>query len=303
MNKPSSRKDVYAMITEKIVGQLRAGVVPWHKPWKTGFQLPRNLKSGKAYRGINVLLLSFSEFSSPYWLTFKQALDLGGNVKKGEKGTTVVFWKKLRIEDKDSGKQKTIPLLRYFTVFNADQCEGLAVPAVESKNDGGPIEACWKILDSYKGRPQVVHGGDVACYSPLRDSIQMPEPKAFDTMSHYYATLFHEYTHSTGHKKRLDRPGIANFDTFGSHQYSQEELVAEMGAAFLAAHAGIDAASILDNSAAYIGHWLEKLQNDPKMVVQAAAQAQRAADLMLGVTFEEQAKDEDKDEGEEAKAA
>jgi antirestriction protein ArdC len=311
VKKPAAadRKNVYKLVTDKIIAQLRAGAVPWHKPWAGGFQAPRNLKSGKKYRGINVFILSMSGFASPYWLTFKQALDMGGNVKKGEKGTTVVLWKrfdrKTSEKEKTEGKGDTIraATLRYFTVFNVEQCENIKVPdtAPTRNTDVSPIEACNRVLDSYKKRPPVIHGGDRACYIPLRDTINMPEPKQFDTMAHYYATLFHEYTHSTGHQSRLGRPGIVNFDTFGSHQYSQEELVAEMGAAFLAAETGIDAAGLLDNSAAYISSWLEKLQNDEKMVVSAAAQAQKAVDLMLDTKFEEEKKDEEQDD--ERKAA
>lgn len=287
------RKSVYETVTEKIVAQLKAGVVPWHKPWSASFQPPRNLRSGKAYRGINVILLSLQGYASPYWLTFKQALDLGGNVRKGEKGTQVVLWKRTEVatseEERAEGGRDTklIPLVRFYTVFNVAQCDGLKVPEVSTaRNDRQPIAEAQAIVAGYQG-PEVRHGGNSACYLPLHDRISMPEAGAFDSMEHYYSTLFHELSHSTGHKNRLARPGIVNFDTFGSHQYSQEELVAEMGAAFLAAHSGINGEALQDNSAAYIAHWLEKLQNDPRMVVQAAGQAQKAADLILGVQFEE----------------
>jgi antirestriction protein ArdC len=296
--KPAAeRKNVYEMVTEKILSQLKAGVVPWHKPWTVGFRKPLNLRSGKEYRGVNVLLLSLAGYGSPYWLTFKQALDMGGSVKKGEKGTVAVFWKKFQISGEDEEKTRSIPLLRYFTAFNVEQCENLKVPAGESRNAGNPIGACDEIVAGYDKAPSVFHGGDKAFYSPLRDTINMPAKQAFESMETYYATLFHELSHSTGHKSRLARPGIVNFDTFGSHQYSLEELVAEMGAAFLAAQAGLHTTpKLLDESAAYIASWLEKLQGDPKMVVQAAAQAQKAADLILGTKFEEKSADEDQRE-------
>ena len=297
MPKPTSKPNVYEMVTEKIIAQLKAGVVPWHKPWSASFQAPRNLLTGKSYRGINIFLLSLAGYDSPYWLTFKQALELGGNVKKGEKGTVAVFWKarEIAIEGEEGEEQtRRVPVLRYFTVFNLSQCENIeALPTEAPRTAPSPIAACEEIVACYQGRPTSDHGGDRACYSPLKDHISMPEPKTFDSMAHYYATLFHEFAHSTGHQKRLGRPGIVDFDTFGSHQYSKEELVAEMGAAFLAARAGIDAEGLLDNSAAYIRSWLQKLENDQKMVVQAAAQAQRAADLILGVKWDEKPADTD----------
>ena len=282
--------DVNEIVTNRILEQLKAGTVPWHKPWAGGFQMPRNLVSGKEYRGINVWLLTSAGFASPYWLTYKQAEAKGGNVKKGEKGSLVVLWTTFKTNDKATGEEKTIPVMRYYTVFNATQCENIEVPVIETRNSGDAIEACEEVVHGYKNAPKVNHGATSAYYSPKDDAVTLPDPKSFDTMEHYYSTKFHELVHSTGHETRLKRPGIVDFDAFGSHQYSQEELIAEMGAAFLAAHVGMTSQAVSDNSAAYIGNWINKLQNDHKFIVKAASAAQKALDLILGTKFESEEK-------------
>jgi antirestriction protein ArdC len=298
---PVANQDVYEKITQKLIEQLKAGVVPWHKPWQGGFQQARNLRTGKTYRGINALLLStaVSGHSSPYWATFKQVKDLGGKVKKGEKGSLAVFWKRLKVsatqEERAAGMgpTKVIPFLRYYVVFNVNQCEGLKVPETVKRNSDEAIEAAEALLKGYEKGPQVNANGDAAYYSPTNDAITMPPFKSFESAPSYYSVFFHEAVHSTGHKDRLAREGVVDPISFGSHKYSKEELVAEIGAAFLAAETGIDGqGALLDNSAAYIGHWLSKLENDHKLVVQAAGQAQRAADLIKGVKYEEEKTDE-----------
>jgi antirestriction protein ArdC len=285
-----TRTDVYEIVTDRILNLLSKGMVPWHRPWGSGTQdaTPRNLKSGKAYRGVNVFVLNCAGFSSPYWLTFKQAKDMGGMVKKGEKGTPVIFWKRLMVEDKEqAGEKKVIPLLRYYTVFNVEQCDGIQAPAAAARPTGfSPIAAAEEAVKSYANPPAIGHGGMQAYYSPMRDAVTLPAPASFNTPAHYYATLFHELGHSTGHKSRLARDGIVKSDGFGNHLYSKEELVAEMTAAMLCGVTGIDATGLLDNSAAYINSWLRKLQDDRKLVVQAAAQAQKAADMILGVKWD-----------------
>lgn len=289
-----TRKDAYAIITERIIAKLEAGTVPWHKPWSGPEGMPANLVSGKAYRGINVFLLGCSGFSSPYWVTFKQAKSLGGCVRKGEKATPIVFWKWIEKKgtDPETGEPRKgrFPFLRYYNVFNATQCDGLKHKRLEPVEGEAktfdPIAAAGAIIDGFEDKPDIRLGGNRACYSPQLDAINVPEPEFFDGGEHYYSVLFHELTHSTGAEKRLDRPGIADFDRHGSEQYSQEELVAEMGAAFLCGQAGIDTEGLLNNSAAYIASWLEKLQSEPKLVILAAAQAQKAVDHVLGTTFE-----------------
>jgi antirestriction protein ArdC len=287
-----NRSDVYQIVTDRIMDLLNRGIVPWHKPWSTSpgsRAMPRNLSSGKPYRGINIFLLSCAGFESPWFLTYKQAAEKGGNVRKGEKGFPVVFWKRLAVEDKATGEGKLIPLLRYYTVFNVSQCEGIKDPAatpVAVPPEFSPIAEAEHVANSYANGPKIGHGPGGAYYSPISDRINLPPRESFDSPAHYYATLFHELGHSTGHKDRLAREGITSSDGFGNHLYSKEELVAEMTSAMLSGISGIDGSAILDNSAAYIANWLHKLRDDRKLVVTAAAQAQKAADLIQGITWE-----------------
>jgi antirestriction protein ArdC len=270
------KPSVYQVVTDRIIEALEKGVVPWRQPWAA--EAPKNLVSKKEYRGVNVLLLGAAAKASPWWLTFNQAKALGGNVKKGEKGTPVVFWKVYDKEDDDGDKDRRF-VLRYYTVFNASQCEGIEVPASPAKSD--PIEACEKIAAGYANGPKVQHGGDRAFYSPSHDLVQVPARESFKDPEHYYSTLFHELTHSTGAADRLDRKGITDPIQFASHEYSFEELVAECGAAFLCSEAGI-ATATLDDSAAYLAHWVGRLKSEPRWIVEAASKAAKAADLVLG---------------------
>ena len=287
-------KNVYEIVTERILEKLEQGTVPWHKPWSGG-GCPKNLVSGKEYRGINVLLLGSQDFSSPYWVTFKQAKQLGGTVRKGERSTPCIFWKFLArdTENPMTGETKTkkIPLVRYYSIFNVDQCDGLSHTRLETEQDEpapfNPIEAAEAIVASYPEPPSIAHDGrGSAYYRPATDSIHMPERETFESEAVYYATLFHEMGHSTGNEKRLARPGVVNPIRHASHDYSREELVAEMTAAFLLAEAKIDSDSLTNNSAAYLSGWLTALKNDPKLVVLAGAQAQKAVDHITGRVFE-----------------
>jgi antirestriction protein ArdC len=282
-------KNVYEIITERLLEKLEAGTVPWHKPWAAGGS-PQNLVSGRGYRGVNIVLLGCQGFTSPYWLTFKQAKQLGGSVRKGERSTPVVFWKWIEraSEDPETGETEAqkIPLVRYYNVFNVEQCDDIIHARLEAKQDEpepfNPIESAERIVASYPKPPSISEDGrGAAYYRPMTDSIHMPEQETFDSEDHYYGTLFHEMAHSTGHESRLARPGVSNPIRYGSHDYSQEELVAEMGAAFLAAEAGIDAKVLMDNSAAYVASWLKALRNDKKLVIFAGAQAQKAVDHIL----------------------
>lgn len=288
---------VYEIITDRILKMLDEGVVPWRKPWHAETDLPRSIRN-RAYRGINVWLLLFRGYTDPRWLTYKQAVELGGVVKRGEKGTPVVLWKRLEIEDEDENGnpvKKTIPFLRYYTVFNVEQTEGCNIkplPTVEGKQHD-PIASAEAIIAGYADKPPVKFGGGRACYMPTEDSIRLPKKETFDKAEEFYTTEFHEFGHSTGHKSRLNREGVENFDHFGSGQYSREELIAEMTAAFLAGEAGIEQAT-LANSAAYIGSWKQKLQEDPRAVVVAAGAAQKAADYILGRNKAEEKKEEEK---------
>ena len=275
---------VYDYVTERILAALDKGTIPWQKPW-IGGEMPMNLISKKEYRGINCFLLGFSAFTSPYWLTAHQAMAKGGKVKKGEKASIVVFYKTLEF-NKGKEDEKKIPLLRYYNVFNVEQCEGVPVPEPKEKKTFIPIEEAARIIREMPKRPSINHGGSRACYRPLTDSVGMPLAENFISPEEYYCTMFHELAHSTGHENRLKRFDNSTDHIFGSDSYSKEELVAEMTAAFLSAHVGIEQ-KILDNAAAYIQSWRSKISADPKLVVQAANQAQKAADFILNLPKEE----------------
>lgn len=273
-----SNADVYQTITMRILEALDKGVVPWRKPW--AIHAPRNMASGHVYRGVNQLLLSCSAFDSPFWLTLKQANDLGGRIKRGERGTPIVFWKVIeRPNPKDEDDDRFF-LLKRFTVFNSEQTEGITIPTLKARTFD-PIAECEAVVASCKDAPTVAHGGNRACYIPSEDRVQLPSRESFVSPEEYYSTLFHELVHSTGAEHRLARKGVVDPTSFASHTYSFEELVAECGAAFLCAHAGI-ASQVIDNSAAYIAHWSRALKSEPRWMVDAASKAARAADLVLG---------------------
>jgi antirestriction protein ArdC len=300
----AEHQDVYSIVTEQVVAALEAGTVPWHKPWSAEIGLPRNLSSGKAYRGINPFLLGCEAiargFESPWWLTYKQADERGGHVRRNETSSLVVFWKRLdpvrirKVRDDETGELVDMAtlgapmVLRYFRVFNVEQCEGVAYPRNESaRHEWDAIDECENVVAGYLQRgPLLVEGGARACYQPSTDEVFMPERDRFENGAGYYSTIFHELTHSTGHAKRLARKDLLEFHAFGDASYSREELVAEMGAAMLSGVVGIEQLTV-PNSAAYVASWLDKLRGDRRLVVTAAAQAQKAADLIRGVTYGE----------------
>lgn len=283
------KSDVYQIVTDRIIQLLESGTVPWHQPWKGGDQWPQNFLSRKVYRGINLFLLNAARYASPYWLTFKQVQSLGGRIKKGERSFPVVFWKIFKEEGE--GETRRIPFLRYYSVFNTAQCEGVNVPAASGQPGPvfQPIEKCEQVVANMPNPPLINHLGAGACYSPALDTISLPEAAVFDSGEDYYCTLFHELIHATGHISRLNRKEITEPNRFGSDPYSREELVAEMGAAFLCGHGGIENRTI-EQSASYIQNWLARLKEDRKLVIQAAAQAQKACDYILN---EERQEDEE----------
>ncbi len=269
----------YERITERIVRLMEEGTIPWHKPWKVTTGLPRNLVTQKPYRGINPFLLLAMSYESPHWLTFRQAIQLGGSVKKGEKSCPVVFWKPLEVTDKESDKVEKIPLLRLYHVFNVAQCEGLKNTPVPDDNSV-VMTTATEIVAGMPRPPILKHGLTAAYYSPSNDTVGMPELKRFDNEEAYHGALFHELVHSTGHEKRLNRQSITERNGFGSDPYCKEELIAELGSAFLCSQAGIVERTI-DNSAAYLQGWLKQLKNDQTLIVYTAGQAQKAADFIL----------------------
>ena len=276
---------VYQIVTDRILAKLEEGIIPWRKPWNSEAGGPQNLFSRREYRGINTFMLGMSGYSSPFWMTYRQAQSYGANVRKGEKSTPVVFWKFLDTTDKQSGEAKQIPLLRYYNVFNLAQIENLAekyIPTPDVKPSGfEPIAAAAAIVDAMPQRPEIKHGSTGAFYRPSADFVSMPTPSDFVGPSEYYSTLFHELAHSTGAAHRLDRPEVSGGDIkFGSHSYGREELLAEMTAAFLCAECGIENNTI-DNSAAYVQSWMKTIKADTKLLVLAASGAQKAADFIL----------------------
>jgi len=278
----------YDRITGQIITLLEQGTVPWHKPWKASTGWPRNLVTNKPYRGINLLLLHCMSYESPFWLTCRQANMLGGTVRKGEKACPVVFWKRLKVEEKEASEKRQIPLLRYYHVFNLAQCEGIKNGHSTAPNGAEPVLSPKpeNIVANMPQRPPIKDGFTRAFYSLREDCIGMPERARFEGSEQYCATLFHELVHATGHETRLNRSTLTDQSGFGSDPYCKEELIAEIGAAFLCGHAEI-AERTIENSAAYVAEWLKRMKDDKKLIVHAAAQAQRAADFIIGHTPEE----------------
>ncbi|HEY8949445.1 MAG TPA: zincin-like metallopeptidase domain-containing protein [Rhizomicrobium sp.] len=285
------REDVYTRVTAKIVADLEKGVRTWLKPWSVSHsagRITRPLRAnGKPYNGINVITLwadsVAKEFSSPVWMTFKQALELGACVKKGEKGSPVVYADKMKRSEQNAAGEETerdIPFLKAYTVFNSEQIEGLpahfyaAAPPNAAKIER--IEHAEEFVRATNAN--IVHGGSRACYVVSTDNIHMPCIDFFRDSESYYATLLHELTHWTRHETRLNRE--FGRKRWGDEGYAAEELVAELGSAFLCADLGITPEPREDH-AAYIASWLEVLKNDKRAIFTAAAYAQRAAEFLF----------------------
>lgn len=294
----AEKKNVYQVITDRIVELLRKGTIPWKQSWTT--IRPQNLVTKHIYHGFNRLLLCSSEFSSPYFLTAQQCYKLGGRIRKGERGTPVVYYqnswkladgsfsdgKNLSNEQKQSLSRSA--MLKYYTVFNVTQCIGLddhlpEPPAAAAVQESFPFDVADTILENFQNGPIVQQADNFdPCYHPRMDVVQMPNISLFKTPANYYQTLFHELIHSTGHASRLARPDVTTREIrFGSEEYSREELVAEIGSSFLMNQAGILSEEIVENNAAYVQHWIAKLQNDPKMIVFAASAAEKASTFIL----------------------
>lgn len=282
-------RDIYQEVTNTIIAELEQGTAPWVKPWKSGScaggAMPYNASSGKRYRGVNIPLLmgTASVYGSPAFVTFKQALDMGGHVRKGERGTTIVFWKFLTAAAPagepetggDAGDAKLIPMARAYTVFNVAQCDGLQLPAVVAPKPINP-DARSVELDAAIANTgaTITHGHNGAFYASSIDSIGLPNFELFRDASNYYATAFHELAHWSGHESRLARK-LGN--RFGSEAYAAEELIAELSAAFLCADRGVIGEL---RHAAYLDSWLKVLRGDKRAIFTAASKAQQAADFL-----------------------
>ena len=290
-------RDLAQEVTDKIVAALEAGVVPWRPQIRPAAGtaapagLPRNLSTGKTYRGCNVFLLWVAQvaygWSRSDWLTYKQAEALGAQVRRGEKGATIVFYNVVEREDpKAPDGVRRHAFLKAFTVFNADQVDGLeeapAAPAPEPVDAAATPQrvACEEIVQHYgrgSGSPRLLELDVTPHYNPHSDTVVVPPMGGFENPEAYFATLFHEYAHSTGHPTRLARPGIVASGAGGIQAYGAEEMVAELASALLCAHAGI-APETEEMAAAYIGGWLKTLREEKGFFLAAAGQAQKAAD-------------------------
>lgn len=275
-----SKFDIYEVVTARIIEQLENGIIPWEKPW-TGTQGGAiSGVTGKAYSLLNQMLLG----KPGEYYTFPQVKKLGGRVRKDEKAQIIVFWKQVPIveTDKDSNQvQLMIPMLRYYSVYHVDQCEGIEAQQRQTVEITHP--AADKIIADYCQRESLAirhQQGDEAYYSPSRDCVVLPLREQFNSVSEYFSTAFHELTHSTGHSSRLNR--LKATAHFGNAEYSKEELVAEIGAASLLNFTGIETKKSLRNNAAYVQSWLSALKNDKRMIVQASGAASKAVDLIIG---------------------
>lgn len=276
---------VAEVITNRILDKLNEGTVPWHKPWSGG-SWPKNIVSKKEYRGVNTFMLSCTEFSSPYWGTFKQISELGGTVIKGEHGYPVIFYTWLK-DKSDFENDRKIPFMRFYKVWNMDQCEGIdpkKIPVAVKLNENERLDMCEGIVANMPMKPEIKHIEQRAYYSPVLDFVNVPKLETFDSTENYYSTLFHELTHSTGNKSRLARKEFDG-NCFGSESYSKEELVAELGAAFLMGVCGIENKTI-DNTAAYIQSWINRLKNDKQLIISASGLAQKSCDFIMNKKFE-----------------
>jgi antirestriction protein ArdC len=294
------RQDIYSRITASIVEALERGVKPWTQPWNASHaagHVSRPLRhTGEPYSGINVLTLWSSamgaHYTAPIWMTFRQAIELGGHVRKGEKGSPVVYANSISRTETDEATgdatERSIPFLKAYTVFNVEQIEGLPGHFyARAENTRNPDERIADAESFFAAtRADIRHGGDCAYYSPPLDYIQMPDFTVFRDAQSYYATLAHEATHWTKHQNRLDRD--FGRKRFGDDGYAREELVAELGAAFLCADLGLRLED-RDDHAAYIGHWLAVLKVDKRAIFAAAAHAQRAADYLAGFSRRQEA--------------
>jgi antirestriction protein ArdC len=258
--------------------------------------MPKNLITQKNYRGVNVFLLHMLGFASPYFLSMRQVNQLGGKVRKGEQSCPVVFWRFVEAKE-DAPDQKGYAMLRYYRVFNLEQCEGIPankIPEVAEevpKRTHTPLEIAENLVASMPNPPRINHARTLASYSPSMDMVNMPNPEMFVSGEEYYGALLHELSHSTGHQSRVGRKAIMTRNGFGTHAYSQEELVAEMASAFLCGYCGILLATEV-NQAAYLRGWLQRLKSDPTMLVKAGGQAQKAFDYIMDAKAKELAQEE-----------
>ena len=283
-NNTITGKDIKQQVTDRIIAIMERGTEAWQKTWKAaaGAGFPSNASSGKAYQGINIVILwaaaQDAGYASSKWLTYKQAAALGATVRKGERGTGIVFYSPLQIEDEATGEEKEICMLKSFVVFNIAQIDGLPVETLETDMTPEPFsphELAERVIGG--SGASIEFGGNQPCYVPSLDVVRMPHPESFKTAENYYTTMAHELSHWTGHSSRLDRNLKGKC---GTADYAREELCAELTAAFLSAHFGMIDGSI-EQHASYLDSWLKVLKEDKCAIFQAASAAQKAYDYLL----------------------
>ena len=285
--------NIYEIVTERVIEQMSKGIIPWDRPWRRTSDVAISYATRKPYSLLNQMLLG----EPGEYLTFKQVKELGGSVKKGSLAKFVVFFSFVEkdIVTEDGTKDKEVyPLLRYYHVFNVKDCEGvepkLKAEEISSVND--PIEMCENIVSEYAQRTSLnltIKESNSAYYSPAQDEVVMPLLNQFKSSEAFYATFFHELTHSTGAPNRLNRIGITGAHSFGGREYSREELIAEMGSAMLCNLTGIDTKKVFENAVAYLDNWMQALRADTSMIVWAAGRAEKAVKLILNEEVPQQA--------------
>jgi antirestriction protein ArdC len=278
--------NIYQEITDSIIAELEKGAAPWVKPWNAPQGADKNVISQKPYRGINKLITAMiggiKGYSNPGWASYDQWQKMGGQVRLGEKATKIIFWSKATGKDTVTGEAKEYAFAKAHFIFNVAQVDGIDIIVSEDKqNDNAKIDNCESTIKATEAK--IIHGGDTACFIPSSDIIRMPEIGTFQSSEHYYATAFHELTHWTSDKKRCDRD--ISKGRFGNPEYAFEELVAELGAAFLCSTHGI--AGDLRH-AGYIESWLKALKNDNKAIFKASGLAQSAADYVMNCKVAEE---------------
>jgi antirestriction protein ArdC len=276
----NSKQSIAQTITDNVIKALESGVAPWVKPWHNrGVDAPYNPVAKRYYNGINFIQLSMMPASTDYWVTYKQAQSVGAQVRKGSVGVPVVYFSPLEVTDKVTDEVKKIPMLKTYTVFNADQVDGLELPAPAERNMNETIQSCEAFIKAQRARIQF--GGNRAFYTRNDDYIQLPGLDQFKSSQDYYSTMLHELSHWTGHESRLNREFGKRF---GDQAYAFEELVAELGSAMLCAHLKLDGQLQHTN---YIANWLKVLKDDPKNILKASALAQK----ILNYTTNEEAEE------------
>ena len=300
--KTTTQRDLYSEVTNKMIAMIEQGVAPWRRTWSQ-YGLARNYATRHIYTGINMILMNTTPHPIPYFMTFNQIQEQGGKIRKGSKAEMVIYFSVYYKDAQDNTLSKeraaamhragqevqVLKFIKYYNVFNVADIEGIPfdIPEVQLKPNE-QIEACDRIIREMPKRPEIkTINANSAFYAPALDIVNMPDIRQFDSPEAFYATFFHELAHSTGHASRLAREEIVNSSQFGSKPYSREELLAEMAASFLCASVQIDYDEITENSAAYLAGWLKVLKEDSRFIFKAAAEAQKAADFILGKRAEE----------------